>query len=93
MTKEMVIEFAKRMATDITIDPDKKDWQKHKDKWWFFSQLAKEVNAMEFIMAGRIKGDASEKAASIANLAMIVSNMAKKEEEASKKKKKSTRKK
>jgi hypothetical protein len=81
MTKEIVVEFAKRMAADILTDLEKQGWDKSKDKWIYFGRLARAINAMDDAMMDKSNEDVYEKAVSVANFAMIVANLHKKDTE------------
>ncbi len=70
---EDVLAFAERMQSDLIINPEKADWKKAKDPWWYFSQLAKSVNSMEDAMTNQREVD--ELAIDIANYSLIIFNL------------------
>lgn len=70
---EDVIAFAERMQSDLIINPEKSDWKKAKDPWWYFGQMAKGVNSMEDAMTNNKEID--EMAIDIANYSLIVLNL------------------
>ena len=68
-----MLAFAERMQSDLIINPEKSDWKQAKDPWWYFSQLAKSVNLMEYAITN--KHDVDELAIDIANYSLIVLNL------------------
>lgn len=68
-----IISFAKKMNLELPKDPNKINWE-DSDVWWLLSKMAHEFNAMDKLM--NIKAEPKEieeKAACIANFAMIIS--------------------
>jgi len=81
---EDVLEFAEKMQTDLVLDLEKKNWKKAKEQWWYFSQLVKNVNAMEDAMVAN--KDIAELPISISNYSLIISKLYSPKKAAAKKK-------